>query len=586
MDLEFLRALKCGNAVRIMELAKEKPDLFLGRSPQGNTALHIASRSSLNKCTVVQEIINKQPSLLYERNDRDETPLHTAAATGHLNVVKLFGEKAKSTDDETGRKNSLMRMQDNEGNTALHIAVKYGHSQVVEELTSVDPEPILYINRAGQSPLSIAIDEKWTDIARWIIRKNPNSLNYEGSNQLTLLHSAVIRHNFDIMIEILSTKKELVSKVDTYQRNVLHYAAASGHVRISERLLKEDVSLAYKCDENGHTPLHLATKNGRFLVTKLLVKDYPNAIEMLDNNKRNILHLAARHGRNDIALFILNLPEKDDLLNAADKDGNTPLHLAAMYFYNRMVSILSGHRKLNIEATNHEQQTALAIAQSSKIKATQNKRYLTLRAMNKAYKNRGPDPEGIIATECLDEKMGTTAVRNEQDEIEKAKKLAEILLMLTTLVAAFTFTAALTIPADYRYKDSGSPQYKFLNFDLKYNGFDFEVFACSIAISSASCLSAAATICWLFWRLSHHHEYFMKILPVTLVFTLIGLASMAVAFLSGLFVVLSNNQNIPSKLVWSVCTVTVCTYVVVPCYIILFVYLKLNNVVVWFLSRT
>ncbi|KAL5736050.1 hypothetical protein ACOSQ2_030838 [Xanthoceras sorbifolium] len=152
MDLEFLRALKCGNAVRIMELAKEKPHLFLGRSPQ--------------------------------------------AATGHLNVVKLFCEKTKSTDDETGRKNSLMSMQDNEGNTALHIAVKYGHSQVVEELTSVDPEPILYINRAGQSLLSIAIDEKWTDIARWIIRKNPNSLNYEGSNQLTLLHSAVIRHNF------------------------------------------------------------------------------------------------------------------------------------------------------------------------------------------------------------------------------------------------------------------------------------------------------------------------------------------------------------------------------------------------------
>ncbi|KAL5804235.1 hypothetical protein ACOSQ3_031035 [Xanthoceras sorbifolium] len=558
MDLDLLRALKCGNGDRIMKFAREKPDLFSGRSLQGNTALHIASRSSVNKSTtVVQEILNIQPSLLYERNDRGETPLHIAAAAGHVNVVKLVGEKIKSTDNETGQKNILMRMKDNEDNTALHIAVRYGHLKVVEELSAVDPEPILSVNTDGQSPLSIAIDKKMTNIACWIIRKNPISLNYEESNnQLTLLHSAVIRKNFDVMMEILRAKNELVFKVDMHKRNVLHYAAASGHVRISRQLLKEDVSLAYKCDEDGQTPLHLATKNGRLSVMKMLVKDYPDIIELLDSKKRNILHLAAERGNDDIVSFILNLPEKDNLINAPDKDGNTPLHLAAMYFRCYVINILSRDRKLNIRATNHKLKTAIAIAQTSEEEATDNKKYLTLKALEAIYKNRDLDPEDIIA-----ERIRVT----DEGEIERAKKLAEVLLTLTTLVAAFTFTAALTIPADYTYK--GPNRYEFLIDHPNYNGTSFMIFIVTTAMSSASCLSAAAIICWLFWRASNNHEYFIKTLPFAVALTLLGLASMAVAFLSGLYVVLSNNETIPTWFVWNVCAAAVLSYIVLPTYI-------------------
>ncbi|KAL5802592.1 hypothetical protein ACOSQ4_030897 [Xanthoceras sorbifolium] len=566
MDLDLLRALTCGDGDRIMKLAREKPILFSGRSLQGNTALHIASRSSVNKnTTVVQEILNKLPSLLYERNDRGETALHIAAAAGHVNVVKLFGQKIKSTDNETGQKNIMMRMQDNEDNTALHIAVRYGHFKVVQELTAVDPEPILSVNRAGQSPLSIAIDEKLTDIACWIMRKNSDSLNYEGSNQLTLLHSAVIRQNFDVIVEILDAKMEIVSKVDGHQRNALHYAAASGHVKIAERLSK--VLLAHKRDSDGQTPLHLATKNGRLGVMKMFVKDYPDVIELLDSKKRNILHLAAERGHDSTVSFILNLPEKDNFINAPDEDGNTPLHLAAMYFRCNVIKNLSRDRKLNIRATNHNLQTAIAIAQTSRMKATENKKYLTLKALEAIYKNRDLDPEDIIANWALDERIRVT----DEGEIERAKKLAEVLLTLTTLVAAFTFTAALTIPADYKYK--GPKHSEFFKFDNRnYKGTGFMIFIVSIASSSASCLSAAATICWLFFRASNNHEYFIKTLPSAVLLTFCGLVSMALAFVSGLYLVLSNNQTIPTQLVWSVSVATLLYYVFIPTYI-------------WFLRR-
>ncbi|KAK1583689.1 hypothetical protein Q3G72_026128 [Acer saccharum] len=107
----------------------------------------------------------------------------------------------------------------------------------------------------------------------------------EYLTKLTLLHCAIIRQNFDVIVEILNAKKELVFKVDRKQMNALHYVAttASDDVNIVALLSKEDVSLAYKRDSDGQILLHLVTKNGRFDVVKRLKKDYPNVIEVLDN---------------------------------------------------------------------------------------------------------------------------------------------------------------------------------------------------------------------------------------------------------------------------------------------------------------
>ncbi|KAK4850561.1 hypothetical protein QYF36_007836 [Acer negundo] len=400
-----------------MKLAKEKLDLFGGRSPQGNTALHIASRSG-NK-NVVQAIIKIQPCLMYERNQRGETPLHIAAAAGDVNVVKLLFGKMKIDRLLFGQEN-ILRMQDSEDNTPLHMAVRNRHLKVVQELIKVDTEPGFPVNQAGQSPLSIAIDASSTNIACWIIRNMPESLNHEGSNNMTLLHSAVMRRNIDVTREILNARKDLITKVDVKQRNALHYAAAAAYEvnNILALLSKEDDLLAFKRDCNGQTPIHLATKNGRFGAVKMLVNDYPDVIEVLDNKQHNILHLAAQHGHGDIVSFILKLPEKDDLLNTLDEDGNTPLHLAAMNFRDNVVDTLCREKKLNIMATNHKHQTALEIAQKSEVEATENKKYLTLKALKEAYKYRALDPDDIIANGSLSG-SGTSS---------------------------FTFTAAFTIP--------------------------------------------------------------------------------------------------------------------------------------------
>ncbi|KAK1584188.1 hypothetical protein Q3G72_030634 [Acer saccharum] len=98
-------------------------------------------------------------------------------------------------------------MQDSGGNTPLHMAIRNRHLKVVQELIAVDPEPVLSVNRVGQSPLPIVIDASSTDITHWIISNKLDSFNYGGiSNQIDTsplcYHKAKFRyHSRDIECE-------------------------------------------------------------------------------------------------------------------------------------------------------------------------------------------------------------------------------------------------------------------------------------------------------------------------------------------------------------------------------------------------
>ncbi|XP_031283090.1 ankyrin repeat-containing protein At5g02620-like [Pistacia vera] len=274
---------------------------------------------------------------------------------GKIGVIKIF---LNATEQ-------ISRTKDNEDNTPLHNAVRNHNRKLAFMLINKDPEPIQYLNKANQSPLSIAIDAQVTHIACLMINKNPSSHGHRGTDGLTLLHRAVINQDYVVMVEILQAKKELINELDAHNRNPLHFAAAIGNSKMVRHLANEDDSLVYQGDRDGLTPIHLAAKNGQIVVLKMLIEFYPDVFELLENKKRNILHVAAENGQADIVKYILALPELEDLINSPDADGNTPLHLAAIKFRNYVIYILSTSPRVNISGTNNGKKTALEIAQSS-----------------------------------------------------------------------------------------------------------------------------------------------------------------------------------------------------------------------------
>lgn len=108
--------------------------------------INIISQKSKNGSTkFMEEILEICSSVLPQVNAKGDTPLHLAAKFGHSNIVSFLIERAKPAARQ------MMRMTNDENNTALHEAVCRGNVQVVKILTGQDPDYPYPANNCGKT---------------------------------------------------------------------------------------------------------------------------------------------------------------------------------------------------------------------------------------------------------------------------------------------------------------------------------------------------------------------------------------------------------------------------------------------------
>ena len=129
---------------------------------------------------------------------KGDSPLHLAAREGHLEVVKTIIRAARTVSERDiesgiGVDKAMLRMTNNEHDTALHEAVRYHHQEVVKWLIEEDPEFTYGANFSGGTPLYMAAERGFTDLVKVIIENtNRDRLAHTGPMGRTALHAAVI----------------------------------------------------------------------------------------------------------------------------------------------------------------------------------------------------------------------------------------------------------------------------------------------------------------------------------------------------------------------------------------------------------
>nr|KJB78093.1 hypothetical protein B456_012G177200 [Gossypium raimondii] len=256
----------------------------------------------------IQKILSKCQSLLLQTNAKGQTPLHVAARYGHSAFVKLLikscakardGDLEKLGMDQVNAVREMLRITDQESNTALHEAAGCGNAEVVKALLEFeDPDFPYSANKKQETPLYIAARRRGSGRLLTLLLDKFKSTGHGGPHGRTALHAAAMAGDAEAIRVILKTKGNLTKERDEDGYNPLHYAAHLGsRFSVVEEVLKWDVSAAYIGDKKrGMTPLLLAARQGHFETVSKILSLCPDCCEKVDNKGLSLLHYLAFRG--------------------------------------------------------------------------------------------------------------------------------------------------------------------------------------------------------------------------------------------------------------------------------------------------
>ncbi|KAF8032330.1 hypothetical protein BT93_D1293 [Corymbia citriodora subsp. variegata] len=340
-------------------------DLLCQTTPNGSNILHIAVQ-----CKQVNFIENLLqcplgPSLLWQGNNKGDTPLHVAAKVGSCKVVRVFTDLAKSLDwvVENGQVDAckeLLRKQNLNKDTVLHYAIRGGCIGVVKLLIEEDSQLCDIINAADESPLYLATDRGLSCIIELLLGAISSSSSHKGPKGFTALHAGVsLPHT--IWAKIMEKRPEMIREGDDMGWTPLHYVAHLGKVEAVRLLLQHDTFVAYDLDKAGQSALHLAAFQGHANVIDELVRSCPDACDLINTKGQTALHVAVLGGQVNVVNYILGMPNQKNLINEQDNDGSTALHLAALHKNYKIICMLAQDKRVDRLAKNKNHLTALDI---------------------------------------------------------------------------------------------------------------------------------------------------------------------------------------------------------------------------------
>ncbi|MFQ6648919.1 hypothetical protein Gotur_020933, partial [Gossypium turneri] len=196
LQLESLKTPNNDNVLHVNlathELAARLFDIFFSilNSPLKNFVL-----------VILKPVLRNCPSLLLQTNAKGQTPLHVAAKNGHSAIVKLLIKscaKARDGDSEMGMDQvsavrEMLRITDQESNTALHEAARCGNVEVVIALLdSEDPDFSYSANKKQETPLYIAARRRGSGRLLTLLLDKFTSTAHGGPHGRTALHAAAM----------------------------------------------------------------------------------------------------------------------------------------------------------------------------------------------------------------------------------------------------------------------------------------------------------------------------------------------------------------------------------------------------------
>ncbi|XP_059657988.1 ankyrin repeat-containing protein NPR4-like [Cornus florida] len=175
-------AASAGHTEIVKKILEVRPDFSWKKNSHGCTPLHLAS--SKGHLEIARELLRLDPDLSSLQDQGGRTPLHLAATKGRVNIlVEILSVSLESVEMvtrngetvlhmavknnqfeavrylmETLNITKLANMQDNDGNTILHLAIAAKLTTMVTHMLKLGVD-VNVLNRNGQTPLDIVASD-------------------------------------------------------------------------------------------------------------------------------------------------------------------------------------------------------------------------------------------------------------------------------------------------------------------------------------------------------------------------------------------------------------------------------------------
>ncbi|KAJ6862936.1 hypothetical protein NC652_039721 [Populus alba x Populus x berolinensis] len=422
--------------------------IFKHVAASGNSLLHVAASHGSER--VIQLLCHHFPLLITRKNFLGDNALHLAARAGRFDTIQNLVEHVKIDPHKTLELASLLRMKNNKGNTPLHDAVIKGCREVACFLLYEDLEVSYLKNKEDKSPLYLAVEICDGEMLASFIEAMP-----EGNLE-----------------KLAVGKPDTMLPEDIKGENLLHLAASMGFLSGARLLFSRCPVAASQRNEEGNLPIHVACQKGHLEVVRELLTYWFDPMDFLNEKGQNILHVAAGSGQREIVDEILRNRDLEALINEKDYDGNTPLHLAAMYCRSEIVRALVSDMRVDKMTVNNEKLNPTGVVakllRGGRFEASKSdgmKKLIDTKHEDDAARgvwNKSQEREALQVLVEADDKaefdnnLISDSPRTTSLKKEELNRGVGNLLVVAVLVVGVTFAGAITVPGSCRDLNSGS----------------------------------------------------------------------------------------------------------------------------------
>ncbi|KAB5539335.1 ankyrin repeat-containing domain protein [Coniochaeta sp. 2T2.1] len=288
-----------------------------------------------------------QSSMIFQHDDWGMSPLHVACMVGNANAVRIMILRGALLVDPVGvdawlpwhfaaysvntdvvevmlkcmgmgsAENLHVDIQTGGDQTAIAIAARYGHKEVVQHLLDYGADPTI-VDRSHRDALHRAVLWRRHDVVKHLIGRIGTQINLEPADPgCTLLHvlcDDLIKGGPEVeaderMMELLLAEESIdVNAQNRHGETALHMAVSHGtNTEHLVRMLLDCPRVSVDVpDDEGQTPIFLAVELESYDVVQLLLDTGRVDVEATDGNWDTIRAIARRKNFTQICDVIEN----------------------------------------------------------------------------------------------------------------------------------------------------------------------------------------------------------------------------------------------------------------------------------------